>query len=191
MIIGILLVWLVDWCVRPMIKTYGNNQAVTAATRAVNDAALRVLSERNIDYNELANVQYNESGEIMSVETNTANINIIKSAVSQAILEELDNQRVQKVKIPLGSLAGGLMTGRGPNISISVPMDSTVETAYSNKFESAGINQTKHEIALDVKVTVYTVVQGESQANVVNTAFTITECILVGEVPQWLVRSIT
>jgi hypothetical protein len=111
--------------------------------------------------------------------------------VSQAILEELDNQRVQKVKIPLGSLAGGLMTGRGPNISISVPMDSTVETAYSNKFESAGINQTKHEIALDVKVTVYTVVQGESQANVVNTAFTITECILVGEVPQWLVRSIT
>ena len=30
--------------------------------RAVNDAALRVLSERNIDYNELANVQYNESG---------------------------------------------------------------------------------------------------------------------------------
>ena len=46
------------------------------------------------------------------------------------------------------------MTGRGPNISISVPMDSTVETAYSNKFESAGINQTKHEIALDVKVTV-------------------------------------
>ena len=125
MIIGILLVWLVDWCVRPMIKTYGNTQAVTAATRAVNDAALSV------------------------------------------------------------------MTGRGPNLSISVPMDSTVETAYSNKFESAGINQTKHEIALDVKVTVYTVVQGESQANVVNTAFTITECILVGEVPQWLVRSIT
>ena len=40
----------------------------------------------------------------MSVETNTANINIIKSAVSQAILEELDNQRVQKVKIPLGCL---------------------------------------------------------------------------------------
>lgn len=179
----------VDWMVRPMIQTYGNNQAATAATRAVNDAVEKVLSEMSVDYNNLTQVTRDESGKIVSIHTNTANINIIKSAVSKAVLQELDNQKYQRVEIPMGSLAGGLLTGRGPAIKIKVPMNSTVETDIENKFEGAGINQTKHEISLKVKVTIYTVIQGESSANEITTGFTVAENILVGEVPSWLIKS--
>jgi sporulation protein YunB len=169
-----------------MIKTYGDNQAITAATRAVNDAVEKVLSNLGIDYEKLSSVTLDKNGEVSSIETNTANVNIFKSTVSKEILEQLDNQEIQKVNIPLGSLAGGLLTGRGPNITIRVPMNSTVETVLNNKFEGAGINQTKHDISLDVKVKIFTVVQGVSTENVVETNFTIAERILVGEVPQWI-----
>jgi len=186
LLISILSIWLIDWRVRPMIKTYGDNQAITAATRAVNDAVEKVLSNLGIDYEKLSSVTLDKNGEVSSIETNTANVNIFKSTVSKEILEQLDNQEIQKVNIPLGSLAGGLLTGRGPNITIRVPMNSTVETVLNNKFEGAGINQTKHDISLDVKVKIFTVVQGVSTENVVETNFTIAERILVGEVPQWI-----
>ena len=187
LIFGILFLWLIDWMVRPMIQTYGNNQAVTAATRAVNDAVEKVLSRMSIGYDQLSSVIKDEQGAIKSIETNTGNTNLIKSAVSKAILDELETQKIQKVNIPIGSLAGGLLTGRGPDITIKVPMDSTVETVFSNKFESAGINQTRHDITLEVKVIIYTVVQGKSVKTEVKTGFTVAECILVGEVPRWMV----
>ncbi|MDD2361349.1 MAG: sporulation protein YunB [Oscillospiraceae bacterium] len=186
-ILGILTIWLIDRKVRPMIQTYGNNQAVTAATRAVNDAVEKVLRKTSIEYDRLSSVIKDEQGEISSIEINTGNVNLVKSEVSTAILEELGKQKFQEVEIPAGSLAGGLLTGRGPNINIKVPMNSTVETSFSNKFEGAGINQTRHYITIDVKVKIFTVIQGKSIATEVETGFTVAECIIVGEVPQWMV----
>ncbi|MDD2417901.1 MAG: sporulation protein YunB [Oscillospiraceae bacterium] len=187
LIFGILTVWLIDRKVRPMIQTYGNNQAVTAATRAVNDAVERVLNKTSIEYDRLSSVIRDEQGEISLIEINTGNVNLVKSAASTAILEELKKQKFQKVEIPAGSLAGGLLTGRGPNITIKVPMNSTVETTFSNKFEGVGINQTRHYITIDVKVKIFTVIQGKSIATEVETEFTVAECIIIGEVPQWMV----
>lgn len=178
---------LVDWRVRPMIETYGNNQAITSATLAINHAVEGVLSNLSVDYGDLATVTKDNEGKILSVETDTSNMNILKSAVSKAVLEQLEEQKVQKIDIPLGSLIGGLLTGRGPNITIKVPMNSTVETSYKNLFESAGINQTRHEITLEVTAIIYTVIQGESKATQVNTGFTIADSIIVGEVPNWMV----
>ncbi len=180
------LVALTDIRIRPMLKTYGINQATTTATKAMNDAVQRVLDEMNLRYDDLASVTKDEDGNILSVSTNTANMNRLKAAVGDAVLQELEKQDVQTVKIPIGSiLSGGLLTGRGPEISVKVPMNSTVQTSFDNSFEGAGINQTCHEIMLDVKVTVYAMLPGEDTAVEVETGFTAAETILVGEVPDW------
>lgn len=96
----------VDIRIRPMLKTYGVNQATTAATRAVNDAAQRVLNETGMGYDDLAVVTKDAEGKILSVSTNTANMNRLKSAVGDAVLEELQRQETQTVEIPLGSILG-------------------------------------------------------------------------------------
>ena len=183
---AVLFVVLIDIRVRPMIKTYGNNQAVTAATKAVNIAVSDILSKLNLQYQDLVTITTDENGEITEMTTNSKQLNTIKSDVTAAIFTELDRQDMQNVSIPLGSLAGGLLTGRGPNITIRVPMNSTVETSFDNVFEGAGINQTRHEVMLDVKVTVYAVIRGEDTKTVVNTQFALAENIIVGEVPQWM-----
>lgn len=182
---------LIDIKIRPMIATYGNNQATTTATKAVNDAVEITLSDLDLKYEDFATVNKDSNGKVLSIYSNTENINLLKSTVSNKILEELNKQGYQMVKIPLGSLFGGLLTGRGPDITIKVPMNSTVQTAFQNKFEGAGINQTRHEISLDVKVTTYAVIQGENTAVDVDTNFEIAENILVGEVPNWMVGTQT
>ncbi|HIZ19817.1 MAG TPA: sporulation protein YunB [Firmicutes bacterium] len=180
------LVALTDIRIRPMIKTYGVNQATTTATQAVNTAAQRVLDEMGLQYADLTSVTKDAEGNILSVSTNTANVNRLKSAVGEAVLEELEKQDYQMVKIPLGSIwGGGLLTGRGPKIPVKVPMNSTVTVTFDNTFDSAGINQTRHEITLNVKVTVYAMLPGDSTAVEVETGFTAAETILVGEVPDW------
>ena len=180
------LVAATDLRVRPMLKTYGLNQATTTATRAVNDAVQRVLEEMNLQYGDLSSVTKDDEGNILSVSVNTANMNRLKSVIGDAVLEELEKQDYQMVEIPLGSiLGGGLLTGRGPKIPIKVPMNSTVQTTFTSEFEGAGINQTRHEIVLNVKVTVYAMLPDEDTAGVVETGFTAAETILVGEVPDW------
>ncbi len=176
----------VDVRVRPMLKTYGLNQATTTATKAVNDAVQRVLDEMGMGYADLATVTKDEEGKILSVSTNMANMNRLKAAIGDAVLRELEAQDYQMVEIPIGSiLSGGLLTGRGPKIPFKVPMNSTVQTTFENAFEGAGINQTRHEITLNVKVTVYAMLPGEDTAVEVETNFTAAETILVGEVPDW------
>lgn len=183
------LLALTDVLVRPMLGVYGRNQAVTAATRAANDAAERVLEQADITYEQIVAVERDGEGKILSMETDTTVLNRLKAAVSGAVLEELDRQKTQTVEIPAGSLAGGLLTGRGPRIRLKIPMNSTVETTYRNLFEGAGINQTRHEITLEIKMTVYTVIQGESVSSEVTTGFTVAENVLVGEVPQWIAKT--
>lgn len=178
----------IDIRVRPMLKTYGVNQATTTATKAVNDAVERVLAECGLQYADLAAVTKNEDGTLASIQTNTANMNRLKAAVSSAVLEELDHQDMQTVRIPIGTiLSGGLLTGLGPRLSIRVPMNSTVETTYENVFEGAGINQTRHEITIRVKVKVYAMIPGDNTETEVDTGFTIAETVLIGEVPQWAI----
>ena len=189
LILGTVCVVLIDGKVRPMLKTYGSNQTITAATRAVNEAVNEVLNDASIRYEDLATVSKDSDGSISAVSLNTASMNKIKSAVSEAILKKLEEQTFQKVSIPIGSLFGGLLTGRGPSIRIKVPVNSTVETDYKSVFDSAGINQTRHQITISVKVVVYAVIQGEDTANEVSSAFTLAESILVGEVPGWVVGS--
>lgn len=182
---------LIDMKIRPMLATYGSNQATTTATKAVNDAVENALAELDLKYEDLAIVNKDSDGKVLSIYSNTENINRLKSAVSNKILEELNRQDYQMVKIPLGSLFGGLLTGRGPDIPIKVPMNSTVQTTFENKFEGAGINQTRHDISLDVKVTTYAVIQGVSTAVDVDTNFEVAESILVGDVPNWVVGAQT
>lgn len=58
-------------------------------------------------------------------------------------------------------------------------------TAYlSNEFSSAGINQTRHQIILNVDVYVSILLPGFSTATKVSNAFTVAETVLVGTVPD-------
>lgn len=57
-------------------------------------------------------------------------------------------------------------------------------TAYlENQFVSAGINQTKHQILLDVDVSVAILLPGFNTATQVSNSFTVAETVIVGTVP--------
>ena len=55
---------------------------------------------------------------------------------------------------------------------------------FENAFSSAGINQTKHQIILNIDVTVSILLPGFTTATKISNAVTVAETIIVGTVPD-------
>ncbi|MDD7414158.1 MAG: sporulation protein YunB, partial [bacterium] len=68
-----------------------------------------------------------------------------------------------------------------------VPVGS-VTTAFATSFESAGINQTRHEISLQASVLMRIIVPTGADSVTVDTLVPIAESIIVGQVPSTYVN---
>jgi len=60
----------------------------------------------------------------------------------------------------------------------------SVVTSVSNVFDSAGINQTRHQIMLNIKSTVSVIIPGYITSVPVETNMCIAESVIVGLVPD-------
>ena len=63
-------------------------------------------------------------------------------------------------------------------------MIGTASTNFENVFDSAGVNQTRHQIMLNVSADIYVVFGGSVKNYTVETDVCIAENIIVGITPQ-------
>lgn len=181
----IIFLVLVDAKVRPLISAIAASQASNLATVAINDAVIEIMQENSITYDELVSVEHDIDGRVTSVKTDVIKINHLKSAISTRTSEKISQIQKRQIKIPIGSLLGSqLLSGRGPKIKLYINLTGNAETQISNKFYSAGINQTIHRVMLDVKANIYTVLPGANSTSEVKTSVCIAETVIVGNVPD-------
>ena len=170
---------------RPLIKSYGMTQAKLVATQVVNEAVAKVLQGEGVQYADLVKVDKDKAGDIISIESDVLKINSLKAEVTSAISEELRTNERMTVHIPLGTLLGWeIFTGRGPKIPIHISINGAVLTTMSSAFQSAGINQTNHQIMMSVQVLLHAAIPGYDSTATVDTNFIIAETVLVGKVPD-------
>ncbi|MBC3937573.1 MULTISPECIES: sporulation protein YunB [Anaerotruncus] len=175
----------VDGRIRPLISTVSTYQSKLVATRAVNDAVLRVISEENITYGKVMNAVLDEKGKVTTVTTNMVALNRLKAEINNAVSDELQKGIDQPIDLPLGTLLGGhFLSGRGPNVQFKVVPMGYTETQIYNKFQSAGINQTLHQVMVTVNTRVAAILPLYTVETDVSTDICIAETVIVGEVPQ-------
>lgn len=180
-----LIVAVLDWRMRPMVRDYSGNTAKTMSMKAASDAVARVLNEGGYDYEGLIRISRNESGDIDALETNAMTVNRLQSAVTAALLEEFSGDRFRDLSIPVGSLTGSaLLTGRGPRVPLRLQQSGAVVTRLTSTFEEAGINQTNHRLELSLTFTVVALIPGHSTSVEVETNVLVAETVLVGKVPD-------
>ena len=175
----------VDGRLQSIVRAYGQSQAERLASLAVDQAVTQVLASGEYAYNDLVVVTTDQEGNIVSLEADIVEVNRLKAAVSTAILEKLAQRENQDVRVPLGDLIGGdYFTGRGPRLTFRLSMTGTALTNLTSSFTSAGINQTRHEILLDVQMNLSVVLSDRVQTIPLHTEFLVAETILKGEVPS-------
>lgn len=168
----------------PAVESLTVNAARQAAVSAVNQSVIEKLNEDNITYEDLISLQRDANGKVQTITTNMAKTNQIKAEITQAVQKNLQQEKIQ-TGVPLGTLLGSrLLHGRGPDIPLVVTLKGNVESDFKTGFESAGINQTRHQIYLELHTEIYSFIPGLHTATDITTSVLVAETVIVGEVPQ-------
>ena len=77
-----------------------------------------------------------------------------------------------------------LLAGSGPSVRVKIVPAGAVTTEFVSEFSSAGINQTRHRIFLQVHTTVQMIIPTGTQSAAVSAHVPVAESIIVGDVPQ-------
>lgn len=155
-----------------------------STTIAVNDAVYYTLSDE-MRYEDLVNVERDETGNITAVSANVLKINKIARDTASISQANLKNLSLNGIPVPLGALTGvEAFAGVGPRIHFRIIPVSSVSCDFSSSFESVGINQTKHTIYLNVIADISIVMPSRTERFTVLTEIMVGEFVIVGQIPD-------
>lgn len=123
-------------------------------------------------------------GQISAIVTDTARVNILSAELLNAIVEASDRGDLD-LSIPFGNLLGlSFFLGRGPRVPVKITMLTSSRVDFRNVLTDAGINQTKHQLLLEVRVDADVLLPWEIRSTQILTEVLVAETIIVGRVPQ-------
>lgn len=167
---------------QPAFILYAESYANNAVNEIVNDAVQKVYESG--DYASLSRVT--EAGTVNTLETDTAKINKLRADITQSIQNGITERDADIIYVPLGSVTDFyLFAGLGPKIPVRVYPVSILKTDFRDEFESAGINQVKHRIYLDVSVKMSFAGIAFSEEETITASALITETVIVGNTPAY------
>ncbi len=186
MVVVILVVLLaLDIRLRPIIRDYSYSRAVYLATSTINDAVNEEISNSGVEYNDLIYLEKDDTGRVTALHTNIVKINKLKASVTNYVIDKLNELDTSPLSIPLGTISGiDMLSGMGPIIQIKVVPLGQATAAFGSEFTSAGINQTRHSITMQVSATVTIMLPRESIETEVTTHVDVAETVIVGVVPD-------
>lgn len=182
---ALLVIGLLDSALRPTVVALAQSRVENTVTGIINRAVTDTLTAEAISYSELVILEKNEAGQVTVLTTDSARLNVLRTEILEDILCEVKSLDGQDLGIPLGSLTGlASASNLGPNIPVRVLTAATPSADFRNVFTSAGINQTLHQIMLEVQVEVTLLIPGGTVETVVEAQVCAAETLLVGSVPE-------
>lgn len=171
--------------VTPIVVTLSEEKVRSLSTTVISSSVGRVLTENNITYDNLVNIEYNSSGDISLINTDSVEVNMVVRKVTELVQQGMDNLGNHGVDIALGTLTGiPFLYGIGPMISVKLVPVGTVNTKFNSSFLSAGINQTLHRLYFVVSVNIGMVLPCLTKNMITDLEVEICESVIVGKVPE-------
>ena len=174
--------------VSPIITKLTSSKIKSISLRALSVAVTSVISE-GITYEDLMSVIRNSEGEVRVMQAHTDKINLLARQISAKANENIKNAQLDYVAIPIGAFSGSmLLSGLGPEIHIKVVPITNINCDYISEFSSAGVNQTLHKIYVNLRATIQLVIPTIKEIEV-NSKVLISECLIVGKIPDTYLNS--
>lgn len=169
----------------PIVSSMATARVSNTVNRIVVEAVSDAIQGGEIDYGVLVEFEKDDTGHVTALKSNMAAFNRLQSRISDDILLRLSEVSTSTLSIPIGTLTGSsLLAGRGPVIKIKMQSVGSTTASFRNTFSSAGINQTRHQILLDVHVNVSVLLPGFRTSTKVSNEISVAETVIVGSVPE-------
>lgn len=168
----------------PIINTLALSRAQNLATVIINDT-VSSLMDSTASFSELIEIEYDESGKISALRTDSIGMNRLKSMIGVSITKAIGEIEESRISVALGTLTGStFLAGRGPKITLNVHISCSCSIEVRNSFEYSGINQTMHKVMLDITTFVNVLSVGETLTSQVFTSIPIAETVIIGQIPE-------
>ena len=172
------------------IRTLAQTQVINSTSDLINDAIDRQIETGNIQYDRIVFFEKDLDGRITALKTNMSEVNRLKTDTLNLINDEILALDTQDIGIPLGSLfLSEFLSGKGPVIPVQILSIRNSDGSFVSDFTEAGINQTLHQLNMQVTVDVSILVLGKTESFQVQSQVVVAETIIVGQVPDTLLQT--
>ncbi len=174
-----------DIRLRPIIETVGGNALKNTLSNVLDGTVNEMVDELGVRYGDMVNIERNPDGTIAAITMNSTYINGYKADISDGCSDKLADFTETVVPVPIGSIIGGsFFNGRGACFDVPATIYGFAVTDVVSEFESAGINQTRHTIYLDVEASAHAYMGLCHLNESVDETIILVETIIVGTVPD-------
>ena len=175
-------------CAAAFLKDLSTDIAVSDASDIVisnvNNSIAAIMRDGDYTGDYFVNFEKTENGEVTAISSNMARINALSAKILDTVINVTENQTIT-VEIPLGNLTGvSLLMGRGPKVPVQIIVLTSSKVEFNNSIITAGINQTKHQINLEVIVDIDVLIPWDTASTQVKTEVLIADTVIVGKVPE-------
>jgi sporulation protein YunB len=169
---------------RAMVTELAMSSAKEAVVMNLNTIVRDLMTDMTLQGDSLVELERDAQGRITAVSTDVAAVNTLSAAIMEQTMTQA-GEKVIRLQIPLGSLLGNaLFLNRGPKIPVEVSMLSSSVAGFRSELTSAGINQTRHQIRLDITVQISLLMPWRTIGSSVETEVLVAETVIVGQVPD-------
>ncbi len=159
--------------------------ASEAVINAVNDSVSEYFSKNSPGYSDLVRLRFGSSGMVSAIEYDSPGINRIKTECTEILSKKLSKLKTVKIKLPAGSLFGDMsLSGKGPEVGVKLAIKAFCEVELRSELNSAGVNQSRHEIIMRVNVTVSMVLPPKTESFTVTQDYVLAQTVIAGDVPS-------
>lgn len=165
-------------------------QVQNVTSDLINDAIDEQIELGNIQYDRMVYFEKDLSGKITALKTNMSEVNRLKTDILNLINDEILALDTDHLGIPIGSLIfPEVFSGKGFSVPVLIHTIRNSDASFFSDFSQAGINQTLHQLAMEVRVDVTILVLGRTDSFTIDSHIVVAETVIVGQVPNTLLQT--
>jgi sporulation protein YunB len=177
------IVFLVESTLRPVLYEISKIKASSLVTEVINKAVY--YKSTQLSYDDLMRTKTDRQGNIILMQPDLQKINQMSSQISLEIQNNLKKIENEVVKLPIVKIFGiQVLAKYSPKLDARIVPYASIQTDILDYFQSAGINQTRHKIDLEVVTKVKVIVPFLSNDIRIKNTVPLAEAVIVGRVPE-------
>lgn len=182
-------IFCLDLRLRPVVETMAEAKVTNAVTQLLDQAVAEEVQERALTYSDFITAEKDASGRITALTSNMVALNDLRTGILRDAVAAVDQIDTQNLAIPVGNLTGiNFLSGRGFDLPVDVMTVGYAHAVYQSRFSDAGINQTRHQLLLEVTVSVDILLPGGDLPAEITAQVPVAETVIVGSVPDTYVE---
>lgn len=170
---------------RPTMTVIATAKVTNSITSAINQAVSDCVVDENISYGDIITIEKDSDGRIIALTGNMTALNTLQNDIMNRVVEAVDGIDSHEFSVPAGNLTGiAIFSGKGLELPVEVISVSYPSMEFRQVFTGAGINQTLHQVMLDLTATAQILIPGGTITREIKTQICVAQTVIVGDVPN-------